>query len=180
MKKILLIAILSILPLWGHAQSVYKTEDGKVFLDCSPTSRMPQGAVTTVSKVSDGQTEAEHKQVYQKLEVATTDLIYVTWDWAYSECKGLAGGTNKWRLPTQRELQLLYLFRNAFASLGAAFQMDGSVYWSLTVTFVNGVVHRWAVDFESGLTGLILPWYDGMTGAGAFAFARCVREVRPL
>lgn len=194
MKKVLLlIAILSILSFEGHAQRVYKTTIGKYILDCSAASRMPQGAVTTIPKCRatnvtntalSGNPSDENYLVFRKLEVApmdmnianefsTTGTFIMNWAEAYNGCKAVTYDGGGWRLPTVRELQLLYIFRAAFASLGAPFSTStfSYSYWSSSEVDASTSLSVSFRASESGTTSSAPKsnngWYP----------VRCVREM---
>lgn len=80
---------------------------------------------------------------------------------------GYPAGT--WRVPTQRELYLLYLVRKEFV-LGVSgltdFLVDGTLYWTSTS---NSATEAWGVDFEKGSMGI-----QPKTAVGR---VRCIRDL---
>jgi hypothetical protein len=159
------------------AQKVYK-ENNKIILDCGPDSGFPQGAVemTTGRKLiepkademaeNNGDNGTINATVFYKLEIATADISSnTTWVNAYTACKGKGTDENGefWRLPTQKELILMYIFSTAINNLGNS--MSGE-YWSSTETTPNGSRY---VDFGKGVVYGKTKTYDGK--------ARCVREI---
>lgn len=176
----LLLAMAAAAP--GYAQKVYK-EGGAVILDFGPGSGFPQEAVETVKgkkiaagtpsdtagAMSDnGESGTINATVYRKLEIAPADeSSTVTWAAAYTLCQTSRGAG--WRLPTQRELQAIYIFRPAIESLlGSSGNFRANTeYWSAT-------------EYES-VTGFAWGWYtEGMTGSldkREGHYVRCVREL---
>lgn len=159
------------------AQKVYK-ENNKIILDCGPGSGFPQGAVETetgkkfiepkanVLAETNAENGVINATVFYKLEIAATDISSnTTWVNAYKACKGKGTDANGeiWRLPTQKELILMYIFSTAINDLNGSMNND---YWSGTET--NAESSRY-VDFSTGLV-------YGKNKAESMK-ARCVREI---
>lgn len=161
------------------AQKVYKDENEKIILDCGPDSGFPQGAVekTTGQKFiiepqanamadNNSDTGTINATVFYKLEIDAENISNeATWVNAYNACKGK--GTNEngeiWRLPTQKELMLMYIFSTAINDLGGSISGD---CWSATEA--SNDKSRY-VNFSTGLV-----YGKGKTyGLGV----RCVREI---
>lgn len=136
------------------AQKVYKDENNKIILDCGPDSGFPQEAVTTVTGQKtitpsatglgedNSDTGSINATVFYKLEIDAKDLDGTNnWVGAYNACKnkGTAANGEIWRLPTQKELMLMYVFRTAIAALGGTMNTSSynrdSYYWSCTEIF---------------------------------------------
>lgn len=131
-----------------YAQKVI-VKDNKVIIDASALRN-----ITTVKKAAgtDGTTwtkgtnnasnigsQVSNEKVYYKFEVSKVDntndksdyLDRVEWVGAVNLCKDLNLDGTGWRLPTQRELQLIYILRQeVHAQIG--FQKLESFYWSAT------------------------------------------------
>lgn len=197
MKRFLMIIWISglLLPTGLMAQEVYKDTDGRYILDLTVEKGMPAGAVTNVSKTSQwtgtpansGSTLANNTitgsinaTVYQKLEVAPKDIdadgviggtgaALMDWATAFTNCRNASyNGTTGWRLPTQRELLLIHVFRPALVGLGASgFAHTDFSYWSGT---------EW--DKATGLRVSVQFGYSGYQHAKTRTNrVRCVREV---
>ena len=195
MKKIVFILLIAELlaPVGLMAQKVYK--DGtKIILDMTVMAGMPIGAVTSTAKydatymgsntpVNSGSTMADnvHNQainamVYQKLEVAPQDLgtsglasgtMTMNWATAFTACKGLNHNGTGWRLPTQRELMMIWIFKDAINALntsGTSFSTRH--FWASTEISAN---IAWMAAIESGLTSSYTK--------SQLAYVRCVREL---
>ena len=153
------------------------------------TKKYPNGSYGTVSNTVllfgtgstiNSVTGSINATVYQKLEVApmsmgsnttptlSTASATMNWTTAFTRCKNLNynGGTG-WRLPTQRELQLLYIFNTAFDSFFGTSGFNSNTYWSATE---NSETNVRIVNFgNGGQTSVSLKTNSN--------YARCVREL---
>ena len=142
------------------AQRIYKTgtpPTDKIILDMTVAAGMPAGAVTSTPKYNAAyllanppmslgimadnlHTGAINATVYQKLEIAPQDLgtsglnsgtMTMHWVTAFSECKNLNHNGTGWRLPTQRELLMMWIFRTKINDLSGT-PFVATYYWSAT------------------------------------------------
>ena len=161
---IILLAGLMVAPAGLMAQKVYNATGGgytRLLLDMTD---MPAGAITATSKGSGATlaSVAANETVFQRLEIAKQDMAGtnaapalaatgtdMTWADANTRCEGLTyNGRDNWRLPTQRELMMMWIFRTAINTLsGTSFY--SSYYWSATESNVNDA---WYVYFAGGDT----------------------------
>ena len=116
---------------------------------------------------------------YEKLAIALQDVsspttipttlgapANMTWRDAFLRCKGLThAGLDDWRLPTARELALMFTFRSVLDILGAP--MTGAWYNSATESEPHMM---YGLDFTTGN----LTKYSKNMNRGP---ARCVREL---
>ena len=189
MKKLILLAAVACLAAvtTARAQKVY-TEGTSIVLDLSVAAGMPAGVVTTTHKVfpvpdpdigniqvwSKDNLESGllNQTVYHKLEIAKSDLdaAAVHWRAAVIDCreKTIQGKTG-WRLPTQRELLYMLIFKTAIVGEGADAFANNTNYWS--VTEHNGTA---AYILGLGESGYLAA--DGIKGSMTWR-ARCVREM---
>ena len=115
--------------------------------------------------------ETVNSQVYAVI-LAPTDVANVTWmqaegagdgngnlnadfrSTAATGCRSykIAGDPNrKWRVPTQRELQLMWLFREPVGVIYPAAQMENvssKIYWAATE---EDAANAWYFDFKQGV-----------------------------
>ena len=123
----------------------------------------------------------ENEKVYEKLEIAPRDMgtgtslvavgqtsPVMTWETAFNQCKSLIHNGNNWRLPTDREHIMMYLFRNAIVELGGAAWMLDNYYWNATEP---EMLYAGRIDFKTGAK-------NGIWKSYAY-HVRCVREVTP-
>lgn len=168
------------------AQKVYKDASNRVILEMTVASGMPANSVTATSKTAvyaaatadnSGGPIADNTEngsinatVFQKLEIAPSDYGG-NWATVFNGCLGatINGGTG-WRLPTQRELMMMYVFKTAlhdiFSTVGGTAFADAR-YWCATEF---NATRPWYVMFNIGYVG-----NDYSKGTGYSA--RCVREV---
>lgn len=79
-------------------------------------------------------------------------------------------GVGMWRLPTQRELMIVWMLRKEFLYDGFTV-LAGTRYWSAP----NYYKQSWFTDFANGYTGVP----NSGTGANFQYNVRCVRDVNP-
>ena len=147
MKKIIIIALLSV--IFSGAlldQSVYK-QDGSFVIECKG---MPVGSYTNDAKPRDEnklKLEANNLKVYYKFEVQGADQggegAEMNWSDAHTICRDL-GGT--WRLPTHRELHLIWVLHEGLKKLDGFTDFGEAIYWNASErsTLTN---FAWSVDF---------------------------------
>ncbi|MFV0289345.1 MAG: DUF1566 domain-containing protein [Mangrovibacterium sp.] len=197
-----------LLPLMGMAQKVSKGANGHLILHLDAKNGMPVGSFTSTSKTewfegkstnnSAWTSSAENQSagiinatVFQKLELAPRDISSssqivagggrqkMTWATAANTCRNLVyGGHDDWRLPTQKEILLIYVMSPIIAtflaedsSLQGFYDTDDNInvnaYWCLTEQSSSSA---WRVYFKNG------GCYSTGKSSGQY-FARCVREV---
>lgn len=96
--------------------------------------------------------------------VGTTD-----WTTAYNQCKsynGEGGGAGQWRLPTQRELMMIWILHPQLIGKGSFTAFDANYYWSASEYTAT---YAWGVSFSSG--------YVTNYGKTTSRFVRCVRDL---
>lgn len=85
---------------------------------------------------------------------------------------GAPGEGRKWRVPTQRELQLMWMFREAIGAIYKDKPMEETGrtkrYWSSTE---KGATDAWFFDFTSGK-----PYCDIQAKSTANGMVRCVSD----
>ena len=183
-KRILFILLIAglIAPAGLMAQKISKVGSA-IILDSTGGEAgggLPTGAVTNVKKytgsygtpANSGSTLSNNThlgtinaQVYEKLEIASADNGSATdWTAAFNGCKNTTP-VGQWRLPTQRELMLIYIFRSAIVPLGGSTFAAGN-YW---VSTESTTYNAWFVSFGNGSTS---------NGAKTSNYrVRCVREL---
>lgn len=194
MKRLMLVMVFAglMFPAGLMAQKVYKDAGNRVILDLTAAAGMPAKAVTNTAKkwtdtpsnttgpmTDNGEKGSINATVFQKLEIAPHCLTgdgtigsaggVFTWADAFNYCKNVNHNGTGWRLPTQRELQLMYIFRPALESVltgigGTVF--SAAYYWSATE--FTAYYARY-VSFSTGVTSAT---YKSDTYR-----VRCVREV---
>ena len=184
-----------IAPISLTAQQAY-LNSGRIILDSRVSAGMAAGMQTDVSKtaVYDTKTPSSSSEiadnranailnavVYHVLEIAPGDLnggaiaatgAPISWLNAYNGCKSLThNGNSDWRLPTERELILMWIFKPAIEDLnGVLFASGENQYLSATEQSGSSV---WSVRFSDGDVAY------GSKSSPTSRYARCVREVTP-
>lgn len=140
-----------------------------------------------VSKGNEGNLSVNDK-IPMRFIVAPADVDNVTWE----QAGGVTGGGNlnadfastvqvgcggyndgsgrKWRVPTQRELQLMWLFRDAIAQVYKSGPMETASpkrYWASTE---KDNANAWYFDFVKGAPGC--SWQPKTAGS----YVRCVSD----
>ncbi|WP_455638331.1 Lcl C-terminal domain-containing protein [Parabacteroides sp.] len=85
-----------------------------------------------------------------KFQVMSTDLVKSYWATAYRLCKeynGEGGGAGQWRLPTQRELYMIWVLHPQLIGKGGFVEFTTARYWSATEMDTS---NAWIVNFHSG------------------------------
>jgi hypothetical protein len=191
MKKIVMIVFAGLLVSAGlQAQKVYIDEDvqgnKRVILDMTAAAGMPAGSTTNESKtalyvdatptdndtiVNNTQRGAINATVFQKLEIAPTNLGSMGWIAAFNGCKDPSYNGGGWRLATQRELTMMWIFNDALKIVllkvgGGA--LSSSNYRSATES--PNVSNACTVSFGNGYTTSSYSKLQSLP-------VRCVREV---
>lgn len=150
----------------GYAQRVEAfMVDGCPVINCKA---MPTSTYTTTPKGNTEEvlkTKEANEKVYKRFAVFNTDGGKAYWKGAFTICSGISGG--EWRLPTQRELQLMWVLKSELERLGPLFATTG-VYWSATE--YDKLYTSWSVDFSNGRT-----ISSGRTDS--YLIVRCVKEL---
>lgn len=96
--------------------------------------------------------------------VGTTD-----WTTAYNQCKsynGEGGGAGQWRLPTQRELMMIWILHPQLIGKGSFTAFDANYYWSASE---DNAASAWVVNFYGGNVS--------RTNKTNSYYVRCVRDL---
>jgi len=197
MKKTLFIVLIAwlISPVGSIAQKVYM--DNGIILDLTIEAGMPAEAVNNTMKYVNGSysavnntsylvdqsySDAQNMKLYRKLEIAPENLnssgalsgsgdSNIRWNSAFTFCKSLSYNGTGWRLPTQRELQLIYIFRLAIDTLSGFNSYGLGVFWSATESDASNV---YRVNFGSSSNHAVTTTGGKNSNNGR---VRCVREI---
>lgn len=127
-----IIAVVVLSTSVGYAQIVEATTyDGNPIINCES---MPASAYTTIRKNSDKNdlsTNEANQQVFKRFAVCKNDnhTILRNWHEGFTICNSFGDG--KWRLPTQRELMLIWVLKDQLNKV-SGFTYMLSAYWSAT------------------------------------------------
>lgn len=170
MKKIILMTLLCVLTIGSYAQRVYK-EGNSFIIECKgmPATSYtklakPSTLTATVNGITGINSAAANQTVAYKFEVQIRNQNDAsTRDDAIQSCSWRGPG---WRLPTQRELQLIWTMREALEKLDNFAPFDKKDYWSATDCFSGYGI---AVFFNTG--------YTSMRNSSYTSPMRCIREI---
>lgn len=155
------------------APIVQQRLDGTVVIDCAS---LPGTVYTTQSKngvqqSNIGAIQLTNDKLYKRFEVSRTQPSSNSYYELYAG-NGLCNKSQGWRLPTQREMLLIWSVKNKLEALSGfdAFKTTDTDnrYWTMTRDLNN----RYLVDFKTGISE-IRPF----EGLSAPHFYRCVREL---
>lgn len=122
--------------------------------------------------------------------LSTNDANTMEWEEASNACKnykGLSGNdAGKWRLPTLREAELIWILRPMIIELGYTFKKlpdpsnssNSALYWTST-EYSDNLLKAWCIDFYAGNTN---PLEKEKTQEGdggeqqSVKFVRCIRD----
>ncbi|MDR2917425.1 MAG: DUF1566 domain-containing protein [Tannerella sp.] len=164
--------------------------DGSGFAVIDFSAGLPTGAYTSNPKGNNGtgdENSNNNKTVFKKLRIDNIDLknhityTNIAWQESVDECTAVNGGG--WRLPTQRELQAIWILQHEIKNENSSFELlSDNYYWSATeasTTYNSG-------QYTNAYT--IYGSTNNMGGSGNTPHilkstlnidARCVQEVIP-
>ena len=135
---------------------------GAVLSSAEAASRrtlMNQQTPSNTAYLAVGSTVSGHNGTWNakmsiKYQVMRANLGSTTdWTSAWNACKaysGEGGAAGTWRLPTQRELQMIWILHPQLIGKGSFTAFDASYYWSSTET---NATYAWNVNFSNGYVG---------------------------
>ena len=101
-------------------------------------TRMPEDSYLATGSKGDAtgnESSSNNRTVYRRLRIATADTPSSPIEWASTACNTYSetGATSGWRLPTQRELQAIWILQNDIKGTFSSFNLLGNdYYWSAT------------------------------------------------
>lgn len=125
-------------------------------------------AVGTSVSGHTGTWNAKMSIKYQVMRVNHT-VGATDWTSAWNACKsynGEGGGAGIWRLPTQRELQMIWILHPQLIGKGGFSAFSASTYWSSTE---GNATDAWYLTFSNGY----VTW-PSKTGS---YYVRCIRDL---
>lgn len=143
-----------------------------VVIDCSnlEAAMYTNSTKYGISQSDIGSVQRVNDYVYKKLQIDTKQNVAVNYSVLHQQtgmCKEEAG----WRLPTQREMLLIYSVKNELEAINGFQPFASGEYWSMT----RGVSGQYIVDFANGG---IAKYRDENRQGGAALYYRCVREMK--
>lgn len=138
--KLMLIVFVCLMVTEGYAQKVV-VESGKYIIDASgiphdtnPKSRETDGTDHTPGSNSRDNigSSISNEKVYRKFEVSSTDGPLLTWSGAVDFCKNLTTDGGGWRIPTLREVLLIWVLMPDLKSHNFPAPNSRDLYWTAT------------------------------------------------
>lgn len=115
--------------------------------------------------------QSEYNKVSAKFQVASVDASTVCeGKYTYTKCKSYSESgapAGSWRLPTQRELMLIWMFKSKLTNCGTITSTIEHFWSSTEYSFVTN--YAWYVSFSNGQTFSSIK--------GAYLAVRCVRDL---
>lgn len=184
MKKqgaFLVTSILLLISSASHGQKVIKDNNSRIIIDSRnmpPTTitAIPKTRITNGTNSNLGSTTIDNLgsainngKVYHYLEVSKADMsTSADWLTAVNTCTTATTDGGGWRLPTQRELMLIWILRKKLEKTEGFTPFVDIYYWGSTES--NGS-NGWFVGFNSGGT-------SGSDKKLEYR-VRCVRDITP-
>lgn len=152
--------------------------DGAIF---TKSKALDTKATNSTSVPVDDDTDIASKKsnltISHYFEVAKKDCkeTAVNWKTAINDCNTWTEDGGNWRMPTQREVMLMYVLSKDInkqaSSIGfTPFRVDN--YWSATESLNN---YSWSSNLNKG----IVSYFDTINGGKVLAYyVRCVRDIR--
>ena len=144
-----------------NGSSNYYTSSSMVSINASAvylnfSAGMPEGSYSDASKTNFGtgyENAGNNKTLYggngHTLRVAVRDAnSSSTVQWSSTACGNYTetGATNNWRLPTQRELQAIWILQSEIKQAYSTFELLGNeYYWSATEASQTNGTNAWVV-----------------------------------
>lgn len=181
-KRLLIVLMAAVLGMPGvYAQKVV-VEGIKTIIDASETNhttdKKPQtttgtNSISCTQSISDIASGINNEKVYKKFEVSKTDMRQTdnsttsNWREAIDLCAKLATDGVGWRLPTQRELMLMWVLKGELERTSGFIPFVAEHYWSATEGDGDFGATVW---FECGST-------SGSRKRSPNQRVRCIRDI---
>ena len=184
MKAVLTAVAVLMLSMSGYAQTVTKSANGAI-IDCSA---FKSDGFTKVKKArttyaddddwhkpvkedyTDIASRVSNEKIYYKLEVSGTEHSSeerMKWKVAINVCARLTIDGGNWRVPTKRELVLIWVLHPELKKIAGFTPFHDFPYWSATGS--NSPLLGWTVRFGNGSTS-VAGWISRLR-------VRCVRDI---
>lgn len=171
----IMVAVLSSTAAFGQKVVV---EGNMVIIDASDVTHVTEKKARTtqatnithvpVNDLTDIASRISNDKVYKKFEISKSDNTNGA-NWLNSVntiCTGTINGSEGWRLPTQRELILIWILKSVLEKQNDFNGFSSSFYWSATS---SGDKLGYRVNFGSSFVDSELKTY--------FCRVRCVRDL---
>ena len=166
--KLLLIVFASCIVVDSYAQKVVVDGAGRVIIDASaiPNTTMPKARTTDATLYDAGtntltniSSELSNEKVFRTFEVLKKDLreplrpdkLRVNWLAAIEACYNLSDDGGGWRLPTERELNLIKILHYKLIAI-QGFEKVNDNFWSATDGWQKKTAYY--LSYDRGMSSL--------------------------
>lgn len=148
--------------------------DGTTVIDCSnlPNNMYTADTKMNINSADVGSIQYANRQVYKRFEIQRKENAVTDFN-SLRQGNGKCDSSKGWRLPTQREMLMVYSVKSLLESNSGfeAFKSTGGSanYWTMTCDMSA----QYIIDFSTGLCQ-----YDNYFDAANKFYYRCVREIK--
>lgn len=148
--------------------------DGTTVIDCSnlPNNMYTADTKMNINSTDMGNIQYANRQVYKRFEIQRKENAVADFN-SLRQGNGKCDSSKGWRLPTQREMLMVYSVKSLLESNSGfeAFKSTGgnANYWTMTCDMSA----QYIIDFSTGLCQ-----YGNYFDAANKFYYRCVREVK--
>lgn len=186
--KLLLIVFASCIVVDSYAQKVVVDGAGRVIIDASaiPHTTMPKARTTDATLYGAGtntltniSSELSNDKVFRTFEVLKKDLreplrpnrLRVNWLAAIEACYNLSDDGGGWRLPTERELNLMKILDYKLIEIPGFEKVDDN-FWSATDGWQKKTAYY--LSYNRGMSSL-----SSSGDKVRLMCVRCIRDITP-
>lgn len=186
--KLLLIVFASCIVVDSYAQKVVVDGAGRVIIDASaiPNTTMPKARTTDATLYDAGtntltniSSELSNEKVFRTFEVLKKNLreplrpdkLRVNWLAAIEACYNLSDDGGGWRLPTERELNLIKILHYKLIAI-QGFEKVNDNFWSATDGWQKKTAYY--LSYDRGMSSL-----SSSGDKVRLMYVRCIRDITP-
>lgn len=144
--------------------------DGTTVVDCSnlPNNMYTSDTKTNITWGDVAGIQHANQKVFKKFEIERKDNEATDYNTLHKE-NGKCDTSKGWRLPTQREMLMVYTVKDLLEANSNFSAFQKGIYWTMTCDLSA----QYVIDFNTGLCQ-----YDNYFDSGNKFYYRCVREIQ--
>lgn len=144
--------------------------DGTTVVDCSnlPNNMYTSDTKTNITWGDVAGIQHANQKVFKKFEIERKDNEATDYNTLHKE-NGKCDTSKGWRLPTQREMLMVYTIKDLLEANSNFSAFQKGIYWTMTCDLSA----QYVIDFNTGLCQ-----YDNYFDSGNKFYYRCVREIQ--
>lgn len=144
--------------------------DGTTVVDCSnlPNNMYTSDTKTNIIWGDVAGIQHANQKVFKKFEIERKDNEATDYNTLHKE-NGKCDTSKGWRLPTQREMLMVYTVKDLLEANSNFSAFQKGIYWTMTCDLSA----QYVIDFNTGLCQ-----YDNYFDSGNKFYYRCVREIQ--